>query len=460
MKKLAVLAFALLVVGVVNSARPNVQALNFVTLSGRALGSDGQPIVNAKIFSDETNGVNRVITCTNTDGSWSLEVPVNSAQRSVYIWLTPIANGDSNVDCSANTSGSIPSLRCWAEVGPFVAASNTTVNFNIAALQTRTLRIIDADGFPFYGARIGTPNSFDGYEGPCPVSSPQVPTIRSFMHDGGDGDTDMDGLIAVMGPTPFGKNIKISIPNVSATVVVNLTATDQIVELPFRQSLPRVPTVSVGSTDDGNPQISVVANSADVGLSKFTVKLSDGSLVCTIMLQSNAKNGFCTMNDWIRGGIYDFVTSSWNGKGEGSSTSVKHTMPGWNTTSTPAPAPSTPTLTTPIVTTPKVSTPTLTTPIVTTPKVSTPTLTTPKAGTPRVTMSKAASVRSIALYAKLNASPTSKITLKVVSRSAKYCKVSGSTLKGLKTGSCKVTVIVTPKKGRATSKTLTLKVAA
>jgi hypothetical protein len=38
--------------------------------------------------------------------------------------------------------------------------------------------------------------------------------------------------------------------------------------------------------------------------------------------------------------------------------------------------------------------------------------------------------------------------------------VSGSTLKGLKTGSCKVTVIVTPKKGRATSKTLTLKVAA
>jgi uncharacterized protein YjdB len=45
-----------------------------------------------------------------------------------------------------------------------------------------------------------------------------------------------------------------------------------------------------------------------------------------------------------------------------------------------------------------------------------------------------------------------------LSGSTKYCKVSGTSLKGLKAGSCKVTVTVTPKKGKAISKTVSLKV--
>ena len=64
----------------------------------------------------------------------------------------------------------------------------------------------------------------------------------------------------------------------------------------------------------------------------------------------------------------------------------------------------------------------------------------------------------MATYAKLKVLSTSKVSLKVVTSYAKYCKVSGTTLEGLKAGSCKVTVTVTPKKGRATSKTITLKV--
>jgi alpha-tubulin suppressor-like RCC1 family protein len=66
--------------------------------------------------------------------------------------------------------------------------------------------------------------------------------------------------------------------------------------------------------------------------------------------------------------------------------------------------------------------------------------------------------QSIATFAKLKVLSTSKVSLKVVSSYAKYCKVSGTALKGLRTGSCKVTVTVTPKKGKATSKTVTLKV--
>jgi hypothetical protein len=78
---------------------------------------------------------------------------------------------------------------------------------------------------------------------------------------------------------------------------------------------------------------------------------------------------------------------------------------------------------------------------------------------PRVTTSKSATARSIAMFAKIKVLSTSKVSLKVVRSSAKFCKVSGATLKGLKAGSCKVTVTVTPKKGKATSKTVTLKVA-
>ena len=81
------------------------------------------------------------------------------------------------------------------------------------------------------------------------------------------------------------------------------------------------------------------------------------------------------------------------------------------------------------------------------------------AALPRVTLTKSATAKSIAVFAKLKVLSTSKTSLKVVSSSAKYCKVSGATLKGLKVGSCKVTVTVTPKKGRAVSKTVTLKVA-
>ena len=82
----------------------------------------------------------------------------------------------------------------------------------------------------------------------------------------------------------------------------------------------------------------------------------------------------------------------------------------------------------------------------------------PTATSPKVTTSKPATAKSIATFAKLKVLSTSRVSLKVVSAYAKYCKVSGATLKAVKVGSCKVTVTVTPKKGRATSKTVTLKV--
>ena len=77
---------------------------------------------------------------------------------------------------------------------------------------------------------------------------------------------------------------------------------------------------------------------------------------------------------------------------------------------------------------------------------------------PTVTKSKSATAKSIAIFAKIPVLSTSKVSLKVVSGYTKFCKVSGATLKGLKAGTCKVTVTVTPKKGKAIPKTVTLKV--
>jgi YVTN family beta-propeller protein len=100
----------------------------------------------------------------------------------------------------------------------------------------------------------------------------------------------------------------------------------------------------------------------------------------------------------------------------------------------------------------------LTTPTVNMPTVNTPTVVTPTVAAPKVTTSKSATAKSIASYAKLTVLSTSKVTLKVVSGYAKICRVSGTSLKGLKAGTCKVAVTVKPKKGASKSKTVSLKV--
>ena len=73
-------------------------------------------------------------------------------------------------------------------------------------------------------------------------------------------------------------------------------------------------------------------------------------------------------------------------------------------------------------------------------------------------LSRTISGKTVATVAKLKVVSTSRFFLKVVPSSAKFCRVSGSSLKGLKAGSCKVTVTVKPKNGKAVSKTVTLKV--
>ena len=77
---------------------------------------------------------------------------------------------------------------------------------------------------------------------------------------------------------------------------------------------------------------------------------------------------------------------------------------------------------------------------------------------PVVSATKAATAASLAKYAKVTVPAGAKVTVKVLSSSSKYCKLVGSSVKGIKNGVCKVSLTVTPKKGSVVTKTVVLKV--
>lgn len=69
------------------------------------------------------------------------------------------------------------------------------------------------------------------------------------------------------------------------------------------------------------------------------------------------------------------------------------------------------------------------------------------------------SKKSIAVMAKMSVPSGASITLKIAKSSSKVCKMLGSFVRGMKTGNCRVTVTVRPKKGKSVSRTVTLTVA-
>lgn len=70
------------------------------------------------------------------------------------------------------------------------------------------------------------------------------------------------------------------------------------------------------------------------------------------------------------------------------------------------------------------------------------------------TSSKSAS--AIAALTTLKVTSGSKISMKVDRSTAKFCKVTGSSIKGLKAGTCKVTVTVKPSTGKSKSEAVSL----
>lgn len=67
-------------------------------------------------------------------------------------------------------------------------------------------------------------------------------------------------------------------------------------------------------------------------------------------------------------------------------------------------------------------------------------------------------IKTLATQIEMSIPAKSKVTAKVAKSSKKICKVSGTSIKALKVGSCVVTVKVKPKKGSATTKATTVTV--
>ena len=68
--------------------------------------------------------------------------------------------------------------------------------------------------------------------------------------------------------------------------------------------------------------------------------------------------------------------------------------------------------------------------------------------------------KSLASLAKIAVPSSARISVRVSSSSARVCRVVGTSVRGVKAGTCRVTITVTPKRGRPTLKQVTLKVTA
>ena len=73
-------------------------------------------------------------------------------------------------------------------------------------------------------------------------------------------------------------------------------------------------------------------------------------------------------------------------------------------------------------------------------------------------ISKTSSFTTLTTLAKMTKAKSSKVSVVVAASSKNICQVVKNSVKGLKAGSCKVTVTVTTAKGKKTSQTITLKV--
>jgi len=217
-------------------------------------------------------------------------------------------------------------------------------------------------------------------------------------------------------------------------------------------TVPSAPnSVTAVSTGPTTAEVSFDAPDSDGGtvITAYTATSSPGGITRTI---SQASGGTISVSGLITGVAYTFTVKATNYIGNSVASSNSNSITGVvPTTTTIAPTPTTvaPTPTT-VAPTPTTVAPTPTTTSVTTTTVVM------KSSAPNVSLSKLITAKSIAAYLRLAVSSTSRLSLKVSAVSAKYCTVSGTNLKALKVGSCKLTVTVIPKKGKSVFKSVTL----
>jgi hypothetical protein len=269
-----------------------------------------------------------------------------------------------------------------------------------------TVRISNDGGFAADTTSVFSLNEFQDWK--LDASTPGLNTKIVYVRFGGSGfNTSLSYSDDILLDVDVPVIVSATAEQVGANIVLTLTATDG------ESGLSKIEVSNGSKTVDVDFAASVLVKASDVGLGASASslrKMALGSLKIRVSDKAGNK-------------------SSWTSLGTTATSVVTTTV-----------APVVPTTVAPVNAS-------AVAPVIV-----------PAATQPKLTTSKSASANSIAAFAKLKVFSISKVSLKVVPSSSKFCKVSGTTLKGLKAGSCKVTVTVTPKKGRATSKTVTLKV--
>jgi hypothetical protein len=285
-----------------------------------------------------------------------------------------------------------------------------------------TVRISNDGGFAADTTSVFSLNEFQDWK--LDASTPGLNTKIVYVRFGGSGfNTSLSYSDDILLDVDVPVIASATAEQVGAYIVLTLAATDG------ESGLSKIEVNNGSKTVDVDFAASVLVKASDIGLGASASslrKMALGSLKIRVSDKAGNK-------------------SSWTSLGTTAAPVVTTTVAPVVTTTV---APVVTTTVAPVVTTTAVP-------------VNAPTvapLLVPALTSPKLTASKSASAKSIATFAKLKVLSTSKVGMKVVASSAKFCRVSGTTLKGLKAGSCKVTVTVTPKKGKAISKTVTMKV--
>lgn len=199
------------------------------------------------------------------------------------------------------------------------------------------------------------------------------------------------------------------------SVTVNVTAS--------APATPATPSVVAG---DGSATITVGQASSGLAPRSHVITSNPLGKTCTIA----AATGSCTISGLENGTAYTF-------------TSTAKRLSASSVASAPSAA------VTPMATT--VATPT------TVPTKATSTSSTTSAVT-QVAKGRTVSSRSLARLAKMKVAASSRVTIVVRTSSRSICRVSGARVLGLKVGSCRLKITVTPTKGKASSRNVILTV--